>query len=682
MSMPWFLGVIDFPTMEEITAAIGDWLALMFFWLIKAVFNIMDIFMDIIFQLAGLKNMGGTGGNILSSFFSSTGTKGDNSIATLYFSVCLVCIVLMFFLAVIAIIKQDFFSEEPAKSHAPIFKRLVTGVLYFMAIPPIFIFAVEIVAGLMSALMQIDSFSAVSSLSQTIFELSLTEPEWMSLSDIPLDPIPHWSVVDAKDFVALTKTYDFNWLIFIGIIGISFYSLFMIAFGLAKRVFNLILLYVLGPIAISQSVLDGGGKMKNWKDSVIKEFVSVFGTIIGLVIFFMFVTEVVSDLELFSIEGKTGFGKTAALLGNTVIKAMFILVGFSVIKGGGNGYIANAVGGNLSIDDGKNAFNGMKDSGKFAMTPFKSTAKFASGAVQKGVGFAKGVGKAYNTIADRDSREAFLNKHKPTLDGFRTDIQNEKIKAQRKTNDDAVKAVRAAQEKYNLDPSANNLRELQKAQRLANSGQMQTHTANEVTRLTGITEGNRTAAGTQVAGMSSTANTVSGATVTYANTGNIQTSINGVNTSAAYNSSQYDNIKTNIRTAIQEERNNMSNELSAKSREVAGYEADLEIELRQPTIDATKVADLKQKIAEGNQQMTEIKIAHEQRITELQEVNQKVEKTETQHKAIHELRQEQQSLNNVVANSANMNSTEQQSTRINANTKMEGALKKAGDAFK
>lgn len=677
MSMPWFL----FPTMEEITAAIGDWLALVFFWLIKIVFNIMDVFMDIVFQLAGLRDLGGTGGNILSNFFSNTGSKGDNSIATLYFSICLVCIVLMFFLAVIAIIKQDFFSEEPAKSHAPIFKRLVTGILYFMAIPPIFVFAVEIVAGLMSALMQIDSFSAISSLSQTIFELSLTEPEWMSLSDVPLDPIPHWSVVEAKDFVALTKTYDFNWLIFVGIMGISFYSLFMIAFGLVKRVFNLVLLYVLGPIAISQSVLDGGGKMKNWKDSVIKEFVSVFGTIIGLVIFFMFVTEVISDLELFSIEGKTGFGKTAAILGNTVVKAMFILVGFSVIKGGGNGYIANAVGGNLSIDDGKNAFSGMKDSGKFAMAPFKSTAKFASGAVKKGVGFAKGVGKAYNTITDRDSREAFINKHRPTLDGFRTDIQNEKIKAQRKTNEDAVKAVRTAQEKYNLDPSAANLRELQKAQRIANPGQMQTHMTGEVARYEGIANTTR---GSINIPTTHTTTTISGGDVTHADTTRITNEMAAVNAiTGDYDKSQYDRVKTEIRTAIQNEQGQMQVEIANKQQEIAFFEAQLEVELNKGAgANATVVNNLKRDIATYNSQISEIQVEHERRITELREVNERVEKTETQHKAVHELRQEQTSLNNVIANSANMNSTEQQSTRINAGTKAEEALKKAGDAFK
>lgn len=679
MSMPWFLGVIDFPTMEEITAAIGDWLALMFFWLIKAVFNIMDIFMDIIFQLAGLKNMGGTGGNILSSFFSSTGTKGDNSIATLYFSVCLVCIVLMFFLAIIAIIKQDFFSEEPAKSHAPIFKRLVTGVLYFMAIPPIFIFAVEIVAGLMSALMQIDSFAAVSSLSQTIFELSLTEPEWMSLSDIPLDPIPHWSVVDAKDFVALTKTYDFNWLIFIGIIGISFYSLFMIAFGLAKRVFNLILLYVLGPIAISQSVLDGGGKMKNWKDSVIKEFVSVFGTIIGLVIFFMFVTEVVSDLELFSIEGKTGFGKTAALLGNTVIKAMFILVGFSVIKGGGNGYIANAVGGNLSIDDGKNAFNGMKDSGKFAMTPFKSTAKFASGAVQKGVGFAKGVGKAYNTIADRDSREAFLNKHRPTLDGFRTDIQNEKIKAQRKTNDDAVKAVRAAQEKYNLDPSAANLRELQKAQRIANPGQMQTHIDGLVNPTTGTyvttANGNRTNNITEANNLNNTGagtyySPVDGGThsVRHADMNNVVTNVNALpDASANYNANDYTTVKRSIAVAIEAETQLMNVDVEAA-------EAELQRLVNNGANEAL--------INDQKEVIHNIKTVHQEQLEHLTTIQEGVEKQETQHKAIHDIRQAGQGFDNVVTNSEHMSTSERNSVRINAGTKVEEKLKTAGEAFR
>ncbi|MBE6124193.1 MAG: hypothetical protein E7184_01435 [Erysipelotrichaceae bacterium] len=555
MSMPWFLGIL--PSMEEITAAIGDWIALAFFWLIKIVFQIMDVFMDIIFQLAGLKNIGGTNKNILSTFFSNdSGGSSSNSISQLYFYICLVCIVLMLFLAVVSIIKQDFFSEEPAKSHAPIFKRMVTGLLYFIAIPPIFVFSVEIVAGLMSALMQIESFSVVESLSQTIFELSLTEPEWMKIDGgVKLDPIPHWSVVEAKDFVALTNTYDFNWLIFIGVIGMSFYSLFMIAFGLVKRVFSLVLLYVLGPIAISQSVLDGGNKMKNWKDNVIKEFISIFGTIIGLVVFFMFITEVVSDLTLFNANSLSGIARTAALLGNTVVKAMFILVGFSVIKSGGGGYIAQAIGANLSIDDGKNAFHSMKEATKFAAAPFKQVGKTASSAAKFAKGAVVKTGKAINFAANKDVRQEWWDKKRPTLDAFRSEGQLEKIKAQRQTIKDAQKAA--------LDnPNDKRLQQIAKDPKAL---------LNDVTGSEGILKEFESKLAAFGAGTVGKLNGVDGSLIA-----DIKKSLTGA-TTGDYKAENY----TNIRKSIDDQINEKNNALSAEKQKNGDTVRNLNGEIKQ-----------------------------------------------------------------------------------------------------
>lgn len=640
MSLPFLFDI------ESVLGSIGDFIALCFFWAIKGLFDIMDTFMDIIFQLAGLKDLGG-GGNILSNFFSNTGSKGNNSIATLYFSICLVCVVLMFFLTVISIIKQDFFSEEGAKSHAPIFKRLVTGLLYFIAIPPIFIFAVEIVSGLMSALMQIDSFASLSSLSQTIFELSLTEPQWMKVQGVELVPIPHWSVMEAKDFKALTETYNFNWIIFLGVIGMSFYSLFMIAFGLVKRVFNLVVLYVLGPIAISQSVLDGGSKMKNWKNSVVKEFVSVFGTIVGLVIFFMFITEVVSDLELFS--GNSNF----AYLANSVVKAMFILVGFSVIKGGSS-YITDAIGGQMYINDGAKAFNdamGSVQNAKKAFTaPMKVAGKglhMAKNAVTKPI---KGINTGIESIKENGLGGA-LARRLPTLDAFRTDAQLERIKAERENIKKANQETRDATRKLSQNPNDTKLqREQERLSRISNPTDMATYMENQIQTYSANLSNSSDNTQQRITGSRSFNGCGIEAALSNASTGD-------------YDKGNYTSIKADIE-------NRANSQIQQIDTQIAN--------LSGPN-DPNGNPYNKKQIEVNRNQIESLKLQRETIIEEKQTIMSEINTVENKHKTISNLTEEHASLRSTIDNFKD--NTAGRSEKINAATKADTALKNAKDVF-
>lgn len=640
MSLPFLFDI------ESVLGSIGDFIALCFFWAIKGLFDIMDTFMDIIFQLAGLKDLGG-GGNILSNFFSNTGSKGNNSIATLYFSICLVCVVLMFFLTVISIIKQDFFSEEGAKSHAPIFKRLVTGLLYFIAIPPIFIFAVEIVSGLMSALMQIDSFASLSSLSQTIFELSLTEPQWMKVQGVELVPIPHWSVMEAKDFKALTETYNFNWIIFLGVIGMSFYSLFMIAFGLVKRVFNLVVLYVLGPIAISQSVLDGGSKMKNWKNSVVKEFVSVFGTIVGLVIFFMFITEVVSDLELFS--GNSNF----AYLANSVVKAMFILVGFSVIKGGSS-YITDAIGGQMSINDGASAFKGAMDSVQTAKKAFTAPMKvagkglhMAKNAVTKPI---KGINTGIESIKENGLGGA-LARRLPTLDAFRTDAQLERIKAERENIKKANQETRDATRKLSQNPNDTKLqKEQERLSRISNPTDMATYMKKQIQTYSDNLSNSSDNTQGKITGSRS-----------FRGYG-IETALSNAST-GDYDKGNYTSIKADI-----------ENRANSQIQQI-----DTQIANLSGSNDPNGNPYNKKQIEVNRNQIESLKLQRETIIEEKQTIMSEINTVENKHKTISNLTEEHASLRSTIDNFKD--NTAGRSEKINAATKADTALKNAKDVF-
>lgn len=371
----------------SVMGKIGDIFLKYFFGIfVRPLFKLMDTFIEAMLMLAGINPIGtGSSDNLITTFLQKDG------ISDFYMYIAIFSAVLLIVLAIVEVIKKDFFSEEAKDSHAKIIRKVFLGMLYIIAIPPVFLFAVSVVSKTFELLWNIDGVNQLSTLSQTIFEMCLTKPEWMVRAEllgadpVTLAPVPHWSVITSEQLATLTTIYDFNFVIFLGVLGVAFYSMFMLAFAFAKRIFRIVLLYVIGPIAVAQSVNDDS-KFTKWKGDVIQELISIFGTLISLVIFVIFCTEL-QEITFLSAQVETTNTSTIALI-NMVIKALFMLVAFSVIRNGDK-IIGDVVGGNISISSGENAFKDVKSAVDAATAPYKQVAN----AGKKAVGAVKG---AYN----------------------------------------------------------------------------------------------------------------------------------------------------------------------------------------------------------------------------------------------------------------------------------------------
>ena len=368
----------------SVMGKIGDIFLKYFFGIfVRPLFKLMDTFIEAMLMLAGINPIGtGDSDNLITTFLQKDG------ISDLYMYIAIFSAVLLIVLAIVEVIKKDFFSEEVKDSHAKVIRKVFLGMLYIIAIPPVFLFAVSVVSKVFELLWNIDGINQLSTLSQTIFELCLTKPEWMVRAEllgadpVTLAPVPHWSVITSDQLATLTTIYDFNFVIFLGVLGVAFYSMFMLAFAFAKRIFRIVLLYAIGPIAVAQSVNDDS-KFSKWKGDVIQELISIFGTLISLVIFIIFCTEL-QEITFLSAQVETTNTSTIALI-NMVIKALFMLVAFSVIRGGDN-ILKTVVGGNISIKDGEGAFNDVKSAVNAATAPYKQVAN----AGKKAIGAVKG----------------------------------------------------------------------------------------------------------------------------------------------------------------------------------------------------------------------------------------------------------------------------------------------------
>jgi len=379
----------------SIMGKIGDIFLRYFFSIfVRPLFKLMDTFIDIMLMLAGINPLDSSASddNLITTFLQS------KSVSNLYMYVAIFSAVLLMVLAIYEIIKKDFFSEKAEDSHAKVIRKVITGMIYIIAIPPIFLFAVSVVAQVFELLWNIDGVNQLSALSQAIFELCLNKPEWMVRAELlnevsqPLAPIPHWSVITSEQLATLTSIYDFNFVIFLGVLGIAFYSIFMLAFAFAKRIFRLVLLYVIGPIAVAQSV-NSDDKFNQWKKDVIKELISIFGTLISLVIFMIFCTEV-NNITFLKDQVSVANTSTIALF-NMVIKALFMLVGFAIIRDGDK-ILETVVGGNISVRDGEKAWKEVKESVSNATAPYSAVANTAKGVVGAAKGAYEG---AFNLAA-------------------------------------------------------------------------------------------------------------------------------------------------------------------------------------------------------------------------------------------------------------------------------------------
>ena len=115
--------------------------------------------------------------------------------------------------------------------------------------------------------------------------------------------------------------------------------LITIIFGLVARIFNMVLLAITYPAVVSTITLDGGGGALN---SWIKKFTDCLVCVFGIVIAFnvvLILVPIIWKIDFFTEEfmiekmGKSVFfGTWTARLLNLMVRLMFTLVGFSMIK--------------------------------------------------------------------------------------------------------------------------------------------------------------------------------------------------------------------------------------------------------------------------------------------------------------------------------------------------------------
>ncbi len=176
---------------------------------------------------------------------------------------------------------------------------------------------------------------------------------------------------------------------FAGCIAMLF-SLIMCSFTFVKRIFDVLLLYIVSPLMISTMPLDDGTRFKQWRDILISKVLAAYAIVLTVNLYFMIVPTIIINPGVI-------FSQTSTIA-NGIIQLIFVIGGafalhgsnamFGQLLGTGNMEQQQNIGTQMMMMNMVRVGAGVAlGTGKFAV---KHTAGTAAGSVS---GFVKGGGE-------------------------------------------------------------------------------------------------------------------------------------------------------------------------------------------------------------------------------------------------------------------------------------------------
>ncbi len=222
-------------------------------------------------------------------------------------------------------------------------------------------------------------------------------------------PNPYWMSAavgmggyEVGDFY---NTWNVNYILLAGGGVFILYALGSITFGMVKRLFTLILLFVISPAICAMYPLDDGSAVSKWKSDFIKNVTMAYSAVVGMNLFLSLVpiinsvnldaqakpqsSGIISNLAInpSMILKTTDLGGVANIL--IEIAALYMVSGFISTL---SGYI---IGGGDAYSEGRSLFS--QSTGRFK----RGISHAASGTVKVASAFALGAGEAAGRKAAR-----------------------------------------------------------------------------------------------------------------------------------------------------------------------------------------------------------------------------------------------------------------------------------------
>ena len=317
------------------------------FWkIVYAIGSLIDVITGLFYKLAGIDYLGSGGETLVEEQDLFTKLFNQNIVSDLFVFMMIISVLLMAVFGAIAVIKQNYLSKEEAKSTSFVLKNFALATVILMCLAPFALFAISAITTITSSLANVISDNTNTSLADLLFNSSFLGDPIAAYNTINGTEITSWMDIENGfifdlDYGSVDTGVTFTWYIYLLGAGIVLYNLIVIVIRLVKRIFNTIILYIMGPLYISRMVDDGGTKFREWKNKILPELVNIVGTVAMFMVVISLVG-VISDLELIAVStvddpvlGEVTTASNTVLLINNLAKVVLIVAGVSVTKDAG-----------------------------------------------------------------------------------------------------------------------------------------------------------------------------------------------------------------------------------------------------------------------------------------------------------------------------------------------------------
>ena len=295
----------------------------LFLWFLRLIDGIMEIFSAI----AGITDVTyhGQKVNIIEHLAAST------SVGTIFWCVFILAVGLTALFAIAGIIKNMIDNKRNLSTIVGKFFLALLGTMAMLAVVVLGILISNSVLVLVSRIFQLEN---TTKLSTALFNACVGDA-WIngySIAEVNVSTITVREIMGSYNSAAF-GIWPIDWLntgminpdkflyfpALVASIGVMI-SLIVAILNLAKRIYEIILLYIVMPISMSTLPLDDGARFKVWRESFITKIVLAYGAVFSVNIFVLLLP-IITKMK---IEGISGFGNGMFLIFMIIGGAMMI----------------------------------------------------------------------------------------------------------------------------------------------------------------------------------------------------------------------------------------------------------------------------------------------------------------------------------------------------------------------
>ena len=357
-----------------------------FLWLLKLIDGIMEIFSAI----SGITDVTYQGEkvNIIEYLV------GDSTVGTIFWCVFILAIGLTCIFTIAALIKNMITNQKNVSTIVGKFMLALLGTMCMLIVVFLIILISNAILVLLSEVFEI---SNTTKLSKSLF--NACAGKWLNGYSVSEFDVNTCSVRDifgsyTSGFVfpdywnnnGMVKPDDFLYLPSL-VAGVALIvALISAIVNLAKRIYEIIFMYLVMPMSMSTLPLDDGTRFKNWRETFITKIVIAYGTVFSVNIFIL-ILPIICRMK---VDGISGFGNSMFLI--------FMIIGGAFVIPAGQSLFARLFG---QADD-------MHVGGNFMRSAFYASRIIGGatfGVAHKLIRGGVGIGKSIKGKNDKNSKE-------------------------------------------------------------------------------------------------------------------------------------------------------------------------------------------------------------------------------------------------------------------------------------